>query len=162
MEHDGIQEQDNEFEEECTHEHTMTQEETLKACKPPRESKPATVCDGTLGKTSLRKLDNKLKLISEALEFMEDAIKPAENSAVIAPAMVARLTTLKDELAGHRDGMTSYMEANREDGTDKIVLDAKATMDLANKQFSVLAKMLKMGQRTFPDKKEIGTTDCVA
>ena len=140
----------------------MTQEETIKACKPPRELKPATVCDGTLATPSLRKLNNKLKRISEALEFMEDAIKPAESSAVIAPAMVARLTTLKDELVGHRDGMTSYMEANKEEDTDKIVADAKAKMELAQKQFSILAKMLKMGQKTFPDTKNVETSDCVA
>ena len=162
MEHDGVQEHDNEFEEECTHEHSMTQEETIKACKPPRESKPATVCDGTLGKTSLRKLNNKLRQLSEALEYMEDAIKPAEDSAVIAPAMVARLTTLKDELVGHRDGMTSYMEANKEEDTDKIVADAKAKMELAQKQFSILARMLKMGQKTIPDTKDDETSDCVA
>ena len=140
----------------------MTQEETLKACKPRRKSKPAAVCDGTLGKTSLRKLNNKLRQISEALEYMEDAIKPAENSAAIAPAMVARLTTLKDELAEHRDGMTSYKEANKEEDTDKIVAAAKTKMDSAQQQFRVLAKMLKMGEKTFPDKKEIETTDCLA
>ena len=162
MEHDGIQEQDNEFEEECTHEHSMTQEETLKACKPPRESKPAAVCDGTLGKTSLRKLNNKLRQISEALEFMEDAIKPAEISEVIAPAMVARLTSLKDELAEHRDAMTSYMQANKEEDTDKIVAVAKTKMDTAQHQCRVITRMLKMGEKTFPDKKEIETTDCVA
>ena len=162
MEHDGIQEVDNEFEQNCTHEHSMTQEETLKACKPQRESKPAACCDGTLGKTSLRKLNNKLRQISEALEFMEDAIKPAENSEVIAPAMVARLTTLKDELAEHRDAMTSYMQANKEEDTDKIVAVAKTKMDAAQNQCRVIAKMLKMGEKTFPDKKEIETTDCLA
>ena len=140
----------------------MTQEVTLKACKPPRESKPATVCDGTLGKTSLRKLNNKLRQISEALEFLEDAIKPAKDSAVIAPAMVARLTTLTDELVEHRDRLTSYMEANKEEDTDKIVAEAKAKMEVAQKQFSILARMLKMGQKTFPDKKDVESSDCVA
>ena len=161
MDHDGIEEHDNEFEEECTHEHSMTQE-TLKACKPQRESKPAACCDGTLGKTSLRKLNNKLRQISEAVEFMEDAIKPAEISDVIAPAMVARLTSLKDELAEHRDAMTSYKEANKEEDTDKIVAVAKTKMDSAQHQCRVAAKKLEMGENTFPDKKEIETTDCVA
>ena len=150
------------MEEQCTHENIMTQEETIKACKPPREPKPAAVCDGTLGKTSLRKLNNKLRQLSDALAYMEDAIKPAEDSAVIAPAMVARLTTLTDELVEHRDRMTSYMEANKEEDTDKIVADAKAKMELAQKQFSILAKMLKMGQKTFPDTKDVETSDCVA
>ena len=140
----------------------MTQEVTIKACKPPREPKPATVCDGTLAKPSLRKLNNKLRQVSDALAGMEDAIKPAKDSTVIAPAMVARLTTLTDELVEHRDRMTSYMEANKEEDTDKIVSDAKAKMDFAHKQFSVLAKMLKMGQKTFPDTKDVGTSDCVA
>ena len=95
------------MEEQCTHENIMTQEETIKACKPPREPKPAAVCDGTLAKPSLRKLNNKLRQVSDARAGMEDAIKPAKDSAVIAPAMVARLTTLTDELVEHRDRMTS-------------------------------------------------------
>ena len=113
-----------------------------------------------MARTSLRKLNNKLRQLSEALAYMEDAIKPAEDSAVIAPAMAARLTTLTDELVEHRDRMTSYMEANKEEDTDKIAADAKANMDLAQKQFSVLAKMLKMGQKTFPYTKDVETTDC--
>ena len=150
------------MEEQCTHENIMTQEETIKACKPPREPKPAAVCDGTLAKPSLRKLNNKLKQISDALAGMEDAIKPAKDSAVIAPAMVDRLTTLTNELVEHRDRLTSYMEANKEEDTDKIVADAKAKMELAQKQFSILARMLKMGQKTFPDKKDVESSDCVA
>ena len=113
------------------HEHSMTQEETIKACKPPREPKPAAVCDGTLAKPSLRKLNNKLRQVSDALAGMEYAIKPAKDSAVIAPTMVARLTTLTDELVEHRDRMTSYMEVNKEEDTDKIVADAKAKMEVA-------------------------------
>ena len=144
------------------HEHSMTQEETIKARKPPREPKPVAVCDGTLAKPSLRKLNNKLRQVSDALAGMEDAIKPANDSAVIAPAMVARLTTLTDELVEHRDRMTSYMEANKEEDTDKIVADAKAKMESAQKQFIILARMLKMGQKTFPDTKDVETSDCVA
>jgi len=93
---------------------------------------------------------------------MEDAIKPAENSAVIAPAMVARLTTLKDELAAHRDAMISYKEANKEEDTDNIVVVAKTKMEAAQQQCRVVSKMLKMGEKSFPDKNEIETTDCVA
>ena len=140
----------------------MTQEETIKARKPPREPKPVAVCDGTLAKPSLRKLNNKLRQISDAVASMEDAIKPAQDSAVIGPAMVDRLMTLKDELVEHRDRMTSYMEANKEEDTDKIVADAKAKMELAQKQFNILARMLKMGQKTFPDTKDVETSDCVA
>ena len=162
MEHDGIQEVDNEFEEQCTHEHSMTQEETLKACKPPRESKPAAISDGTLGKTSLRKLNNKLKQVSEVLVRLEDAAEPAENSEVIAPAMVARLTTLKDELVEHRDAMTAYKDANKEEDTDKMVAVAKTKMELAQKQCTVIARMMKMGAKTFPHENEIVPTDCVA
>ena len=150
------------MEEQCIHEHSMTQEETIKARKPPREPKPVAVCDGTLAKPSLRKLNNKLRQISDAVASMEDAIKPAQDSAVIAPAMVDRLMTLKDELVEHRDRMTSYMEANKEEDTDKIVADAKAKMELAQKQFNILARMLKMGQKTFPDTKDVETSDCVA
>ena len=150
------------MEEQCIHEHSMTQEETIKARKPPREPKPVAVCDGTLAKPSLRKLNNKLRQISDAVASMEDAIKPAKDSAVIAPAMVDRLMTLKDELVEHRDRMTSYMEANKEEDTDKIVADAKAKMELAQKQFNILARMLKMGQKTFPDTKDVETSDCVA
>ena len=120
MKHDGIQEVDNEIEQDCTHEHRMTQEETLKACKPQGELKPAACCDGTLGKTSQRKLTNKLRQMSEALAFIDDAIKPAEISEVIAPAMVARLMSLKDELAEHHDAMTSYMQANKQRQLNEI------------------------------------------
>ena len=162
MEHDGIQEVDNEIEQDCTHEHRMTQEETLKACKPQGELKPAACCDGTLGKTSQRKLTNKLRQMSEALTFIDDAIKPAETSQVIAPAMLARLIGLRDELAEHRDAMTSYMQANKEEDTDKIVAVAKTKMDTAQHQCRVITRMLKMGEKTFPDKKEIETTDCLA
>ena len=76
--------------------------------------------------------------------------------------MVARLTTLTDELVEHRDRMTSYMEANKEEDTDKIVAEAKAKMEVAQKQFNILARMLKMGQKTFPDKKDVESSDCVA
>ena len=140
----------------------MTQEENLKACKPPRESKPAAISDGTLGKTSLRKLNNKLKQVSEVLVRLEDAAEPAENSEVIAPAMVARLTTLKDELVEHRNAMTAYKDANKEEDTDKMVAVAKTKMDLAQKQCTVIARMMKMGAKTFPHENEIVPTDCVA
>ena len=88
------------MEEQCTHENIMTQEETIKACKPPREPKPAAVCDGTLAKPSLRKLNNKLRQISGALAGMEDAIKPAKDSAVIAPAMVDKTYDVEKRTGG--------------------------------------------------------------
>ena len=43
-----------------------------------------------------------------------------------------------------------------------MVAVAKTKMDLAQKQCRPMARMLKMGAKTFPDEKEIETTDCVA
>ena len=132
----------------------MTEETTSKAVAKPKLPAKTRVpntpqpADGKLSKKSVAKLNSTSKLITTALETMQEQLMSAVRSTCIAPQLISKLTAAKAELEAELTAITMYTEDNQEADTDKTCDYAKKKMDAVVQSFKVLKKMLKYDDMT--------------
>ena len=154
MRPDGIQDEDDEYKDEKSHVRSMTEECTSKAANTKASStkrvsiKAAPAADGTLSRQNVVKLDSTTNRIKTALSTMEEQLACATTSTYIAPQLISTLSMVKTELYAEASSLTLYKENNTEDDTGTFIQHAKAKLESALRQFSVLKKLLKAEQTT--------------
>ena len=114
---------------------------------------------GTLKKTSLAKLQAIAKKTTDATATMEEQLACASVSPYIAPALVEKLTGVKNSFVAGASAVNLYTERNVEDGTAQKLQDAKSQLNAANNEFAVLTKMLKVAGASAPPKTGVTPDD---